>query len=346
MRTGWVKALGALGLAGCTASADVVGRVGTGEELYRGRAVGGMDGRGSIEMANPDGNRCVGLFRYRGTGGGVADFSCSDGRYASVQFNSLGMSSGYGYGTASDGSPISFAYGLSEEESKRYIAAAPRPASRPAAKKKGSGTGTGFFVSQAGHVLSNHHVIGDCARLHARLPDGTRHPASLIASDARNDLAVAKLPVSAPAVAAFADSSNLRPGDSIVVFGFPISYALASTGNLTTGTVSALAGTHNDSSHIQISAPIQPGNSGGPVADTSGTIAGVIVSSYSLEYALKTMRQAPQNINFAIKDVVAKDFLRTHHVTVVERKRGAALGTAEIGDAMRAYTVFLECGND
>lgn len=346
MRWGWVKALGAVGLAGCTASADVVGRVGTGSDLYRGKAVGGMDGRGSIEMANADGNRCVGQFRYRGTGGGVADFSCSDGRFASVQFNTLGMSSGYGYGSANDGSPISFAYGLSEAESKRYIAAAPRQASRPAPKKKASGSGTGFFVSQAGHILTNDHVMGDCARRVARLPDGTRLPASLIAADPQNDLAVVKVDRAAPAVAAFADTAAYRPGDTVTVFGFPLAPSLASTGILTTGTISALVGLGNDTANLQISAPIQPGNSGGPTADANGAVIGVIVASFDSRYALKYIGQVPQNVNFAIKDVVAKDFLRAHNIAYGERKRGPALSTAEIGEAMRGYTVFLECNND
>lgn len=346
MRTEWIKALGALGLAGCTASADVVGRVGTGDDLYRGRAVGGMDGRGSIDMANPAGNRCVGQFRYRGASGGVADLSCSDGRFASVQFNSLGMSSGYGYGTANDGSPISFAYGLSEEESKRYIAAAPKPAAARAPAKKSSGSGTGFFVNPEGHILSNHHVIGDCARITAQLSDGTRHAASLIATDARADLAVARITASAPSIAYFSEAPRYRPGDAVVVFGFPLSGSLSSTGNLTTGTISALAGTRNDSSKIQISAPIQAGNSGGPMVDMSGTIAGVIVSSYSLAYALQVMSDVPQNVNFAVKDIVAKDFLRTHNVSFAERKQGTTSSVADIGEGMRRYTVFLRCIND
>lgn len=344
MRWNWVKALGAAALAGCTASADVIGVVGASGTPYRGRAVGYQDGTGSIDMTSADGARCTGQFRYHGVSGGTARISCSDGRFGVVQFTALGMASGYGYGTANDGSPISFTYGLSEEESKKYLPSS-KAVATAGAKKRKSGAGTGFFVSQTGHILTNDHVIGDCDRRFARLPDGSRLTANLIATDPQNDLAVIKVDRTVSAVAAFADTIAYRPGDPVVVYGFPLARDLASTGVLTTGTISALAGLGNDTANLQISAPIQPGNSGGPMADASGAVIGVVVSTFSPRYALKHTGTVPQNVNFAVKDVIAKDFLRTHNVSFVERKRGPALATGDIGEAMRAYTVHLECDN-
>ncbi len=345
MQWGWMKALAVVGLAGCTASADVIGSVGSSGTLYRGRAVGYQDGTGSIDMTSADGARCTGQFRYQGISGGTARISCNDGKFGIVQFTSLGMASGYGYGTANDGSPISFTYGLSEEESKRYLPTT-KAASAATPKKKASGSGSGFFVSQSGHILTNDHVIGDCAQRVVRLPDGAVVRAALVAADPRNDLAVVKVDRAAPAVAAFADAPTYRPGDSVTVFGFPLAPDLASTGVVTTGTVSALAGLDNDTANLQISAPIQPGNSGGPMSDASGAVIGVVVATLDSRQALKRIGHVPQNVNFAIKDVVAKDFLRSHNVPFLERKRGPDLSTGDIGEAMRNYTVLMACIND
>ena len=82
------------------------------------------------------------------------------------------------------------------------------------------------------------------------------------------------------------------------------------------------------------------------MVDSSGTIAGVIVSSYSLAYALQVMNDVPQNVNFAVKDIVAKDFLRTHSVSFAERKQAPTSSVADIGEGMRRYTVLLRCIND
>ena len=94
--------------------------------------------------------------------------------------------------------------------------------------------------------------------------------------DTNNDLAL--LNTSINSVVATLSSGNLQQGDNINVVGYPLHGLLASGAQITSGNVSALAGLQNDSRFIQISAPVQPGNSGGPLVDASGNVVGVIVS--------------------------------------------------------------------
>ena len=99
----------------------------------------------------------------------------------------------------------------------------------------------------------------------------------------------------------FGLAPRFAKGEQIVIYGFPLAGALASTGNLATGIVSALAGLGDDTSKLQISAPIQPGNSGGPVLDQSGHVIGVVVSKLNAIKAASITGDIPQNVNFAIK---------------------------------------------
>ncbi|MDH4327630.1 MAG: serine protease [Nitrospira sp.] len=138
-------------------------------------------------------------------------------------------------------------------------------------------SGTGFVVSRQGHILTNHHVVEGCVSIRTTV-EGIQKEVVVIGTDTRNDLAVLKLSDSMPSFARFRGGRNIRPADSVVLVGFPLRGLLASEANVTTGTVSALAGLGNDTRFLQMTAPVQPGNSGGPVLDQSGHIVGVVVS--------------------------------------------------------------------
>jgi S1-C subfamily serine protease len=94
----------------------------------------------------------------------------------------------------------------------------------------------------------------------------------------RNDLAVIRLAWPASSVAVFREGAPIRAGDAIVALGYPLSGVLATTANVSVGNVSALAGLADDSRYLQISAPVQPGNSGGPLLDASGHLVGVVTA--------------------------------------------------------------------
>lgn len=133
-----------------------------------------------------------------------------------------------------------------------------------------------FFVTLKGNVLTNFHVVKDSKTFalssdFVGIADG-----HLIASDLTNDLAVLATQLSPIAVPAF--NSKVRVGDGIFVYGFPLSGLLATSGNFTTGNITATAGLNDNTSMFQISAPVQPGNSGGPLVDPFGNVIGVIVA--------------------------------------------------------------------
>lgn len=203
-------------------------------------------------------------------------------------------------------------------------------------------SGTGFVVSHQGHILTNHHVVEGCASIRTTV-EGIQKEVVVIGVDSRNDLAVLKLPGTISSVARFREGRNIRSGDSIVVIGFPLHGLLAAEANVTTGTVSALAGLGNDTRFLQVTAPVQPGNSGGPLVDQSGHVVGVVVSKLDALKLAKATGVISENINFAINGVVAKAFLDSNRVGYETGLSIKKLEPAEIGEAAKQFTVLLEC---
>lgn len=128
----------------------------------------------------------------------------------------------------------------------------------------------------------------------------------------------------------------------MVVVGFPLHGLLASEANVTTGTISALAGLGNDTRFLQITAAVQPGNSGGPLLDQSCNIGGVVSKLDTMRIA-KATGDIPQNINFAINGTVAKAFLDATSVEYETSASSNSMGAAEIGAAAKKFTLLLEC---
>jgi S1-C subfamily serine protease len=175
------------------------------------------------------------------------------------------------------------------------------------------GTGTAFLVSKNGQAITNHHVIDGCREVRAEGRDGV---VKIITSDIVNDLALLHISGEVNATATItADPAKLRQGEDIVVFGFPLNSVLSSGGNLTPGVVSALTGLGNNTSQIQITAPIQPGSSGSPVLNKKGEVVGVVSMKLSDSKMAKATGQVGQTVNFAVNGQTLKSFLDAHKVT-------------------------------
>jgi serine protease Do len=200
--------------------------------------------------------------------------------------------------------------------------------------------GTGFLVSKEGKALTNAHVVRGCREISVS-KDGQRYAAKVLARDERNDLAL--LATDLRTAQAVNWRLGVRQGEEIAVYGFPLTGALASSGNVTTGIVSALAGFADDSRFLQISAPVQPGNSGGPLLDRNGTVVGIIVSKLTALRVASVTGDIPQNVNFAIKASVAAAFLDAQRVVHVEIRRDGSLSTPDIADRARSFTVKVLC---
>ena len=203
--------------------------------------------------------------------------------------------------------------------------------------------GTGFFVSAQGYALTNNHVTEDCRSIDAHL-DGRRVTAQLVRQDETNDLALLRVQAPGPvAFARFRAGSSIRAGEGILVAGFPLPSLLQNGLNITVGNVSALAGLGGNTALMQITAPVQPGNSGGSLLDLGGNLVGVVVSKLDAVQALAITGDIPQNINFAIKGAVARLFLEAAGVTFEERRTDAELPTGDVGDQAREFTFQVEC---
>ena len=214
---------------------------------------------------------------------------------------------------------------------------------RNASRLRRKGSATGFWISRFGHVVTNDHVLNRCTEM--RVP-GTltgQRIATIVARDNRNDLAVLKVDTRPKHIARFRSGQQIRLGEEIVVYGYPLRGLLAAGGNLTIGIVSAKSGIRGDTRHLQITAPVQQGNSGGPLLDRSGNVVGVVMSKLDAVRVAKITGDIPQNINFAIKTPMVRAFLDVHDVPYETRASVQELKVVEVSDQAATFTVVVEC---
>ncbi len=202
-------------------------------------------------------------------------------------------------------------------------------------------TGSGFYVSAVGHIVTNDHVVDGCKQM--RLADGT--VLDVVTTDKANDLALLKAPKPGVSFVRFRDGRGVRTGEGILIAGFPLRDEISSEINVTTGNVSSLAGPNNDRTLIQITAPVQHGNSGGPVLDLSGNVVGVVQSKFdpSADTGDDNTIDVPQNVNFAVSANTLRAFLDAQEIDYESAPSNAPLSPAEIAARAHGFTVSLEC---
>ena len=204
-------------------------------------------------------------------------------------------------------------------------------------------TGTGFVVDPNGFLVTNYHVVQSCGAVSFLLTNGTSKDVSVVASDPVNDLALLRLKGTGMKAAVFQDPEKLRAGDDIIVFGYPLLGQLASTGNLTRGSVTAMSGLRDDARYFQMSAPIQLGNSGGPVLNQGGRVAGIVTYKLNAARELKATGDISQNVNFALKTSVLRAFLDSNGVKYAHTDSTAAQAAADVGNDAAKYTGIIGC---
>lgn len=202
-------------------------------------------------------------------------------------------------------------------------------------------SGTAFAVAR-GLLVTNYHVIEGCGSIRIISPDGSR-PALVVKSESVIDLALLRVFGLAGGIAKLRNPSVVHLGEQVMVFGFPLAGALASSGNFTTGVVSAVQGLRNDGGVIQITAPIQPGSSGGPVMDSAGVVIGVVQSKLDALRVSRAIGDIPQNVNFAISLDVLTDFLVQSNVHYQQASRLSSLDTERIAQMAQGFTFRIEC---
>ncbi len=206
-----------------------------------------------------------------------------------------------------------------------------RPAPAPA---EADSSGSGFRVAR-GAIVTNHHVIDGCSRLRV---NGTA--AQVRGSDARSDLALLGVDLPGPSVSLRAQRAAV--GEPVAVAGYPLR-GLLSGFNMTTGTLSSLSGLGGDTRYLQITAPVQPGNSGGPMLDSAGNLMGVVVSKLDAIRLARITGDIPQNVNFAIHANVLRSFLDANSVDYESANSDKPLAPTAIAEKARGFTVLVEC---
>jgi hypothetical protein len=127
-----------------------------------------------------------------------------------------------------------------------------------------------------------------------------------------------------------------------MVFGYPLEGLLSSAGNFTSGLISSLRGLRDAANVIQFTAPVQSGNSGGPLLDASGLVIGVVQSKLSLRAAV-AIGDIPQNVNFAVSLDVLSQFGAKQKIDFLTSPRVAALDTAAVAELAQGFTHRIEC---
>jgi len=149
-------------------------------------------------------------------------------------------------------------------------------------ERRSEGQGSGFLIDASGYIVTNNHVAGGADEITVTMQDGHKYEAKLVGNDPRTDLALIKIDATNLPYVAFGDSDKARVGDWVVAIGNPFGLG----GTATAGIISARGrdirlDEYNDNDYLQLDAPINFGNSGGPVFNTAGQVVGVNTAIFS-----------------------------------------------------------------
>ena len=203
-------------------------------------------------------------------------------------------------------------------------------------------SGSGTIINEAGTVLTNAHVVSHCATLEV-VHNQERHAAKLLTRDEINDLAVLKFNTVTPYYATLRKPVKVRLAEPVVVFGYPLLGLLAEQIHVTSGEITALSGLRDDSRFLQISAPVQPGNSGGPVVDKSGFLIGVATGKLDSVAVAGITGDIPQNVNFALSGSIVVNLLDIHKIRYYSSSKSGRLSKPEIAEKVGPAVVIVLC---
>lgn len=170
-------------------------------------------------------------------------------------------------------------------------------------------SGSAFFISADGYLVTNEHVVKDAAQIRL-VTSGGGISAKVVKVDAANDLALLKaegkfspLPI--------ASSRSVKLGATVATVGFPNIGLQGFAPKLAKGEIASLSGAGDDARYFQISVPVQPGNSGGALVDERGNVVGVVSAKLSASAALASSGALPENVNYAVKSSFLLGFLES-----------------------------------
>ena len=194
-----------------------------------------------------------------------------------------------------------------------------------------AGSGSGFFVSSEGHIITNHHVIDGCNTTKVNFK-GNQIDTQILAVDKANDIAILITNIKPERI--FSVSNNdVSLLDDIIVAGFPLT-KISSAIKTSKGVVTALAGSGDNYSEFQTDTVINAGNSGGPIINQKGNVVGIAVSSW--------IEEGVEGFHFGIKSSTLRTFANSNSLKLTQANN-IELSNKDLGKLIIEATVYLEC---
>lgn len=162
------------------------------------------------------------------------------------------------------------------------------------------GTGSGFLVGNSGFMLTNFHVVKGGKRFRVRLA-GSDWDAQVVSTDESSDVALLKVALTTAITGLVIDLSPVSLGQSVYTIGYPNPTIQGIEPKYTSGEISSLRGVADDIRYMQVSVPLQPGNSGGPLLSKDGEVLGIVSARLSDNKVYSETGSLPQNVNYAVK---------------------------------------------
>ena len=214
--------------------------------------------------------------------------------------------------------------------------------------------GSGFYVSKFRHIVTNQHVVNQCKKITVGDSISRQIPATLVASDKRNDLAILQtisMDMASADTKSFIQNLSIEivpivsggliraedviGGEEIFVAGYPLGNMVSDSMRLVPGLVNATKGYENDITQFETDASIKKGNSGGPIYDKRGNIVGVAVKRLNVSQS--------DNFNFALKGTTVKQFLDANGVITSLANRKSQMSSTDIYKIAFKQTVMVVC---
>ena len=193
-------------------------------------------------------------------------------------------------------------------------------------------SGTGFFVSSSGHIVSNFHVIDGCSKVKLVYNDKEIDTETL-AVDKINDLAILKVNIK-PKKIYTVSTEDVKLLEDVIVAGYPLGKNISEAIKASSGTITALAGVGDNYSEFQTDAALNSGNSGGPILDQKGNVIGVAVS--------KIQAEGVEGFNFGIKSSVLRIFANANNIKLLSQNN-RSMNKDQLRELITNATVYLDC---
>jgi S1-C subfamily serine protease len=216
----------------------------------------------------------------------------------------------------------------------------PKPNPSPPTAEPSVSLGSCFFVSPDGIAVTNRHVVAGAKKIVVIDASNEKHAATVLRTSADADLVALDVPDATKHAAVPIETSvGLKLGQAIFTIGFPYATRLGFDPKYSDGAVGGLKGLGDDRL-LQVTIPIQPGNSGGPVATDSGVVVGVVVAKLNELAMLKDTGTLPQNVNFAIKSSELAALLRGVNLATAKKTSSRADAIARVQAASCQVIAF------